>query len=140
MDFGAAAVAAAFSAQAQTFPGSKPVSIVVPFAAGGPTDRVARDLAERGDSVAVVDKDPRSFRRLGELPVTTIVGVGFDLDVLRGEIIAGLKPGRERADETIIFWHRGFAISDIVVGHAVLARAEAEGVGTMLTLFDQPDE
>ncbi|UUZ66857.1 tripartite tricarboxylate transporter substrate binding protein BugD [Polaromonas sp. P2-4] len=41
----AAAVTAIF-ANAQTFPGSKPISFVVPFAAGGPTDRVAHDLAE----------------------------------------------------------------------------------------------
>jgi len=33
-------------AHAQSFPGNKPVAIVVPFTAGGPTDRVARDLAE----------------------------------------------------------------------------------------------
>jgi len=46
-----AAVSAAFSlvsgAVAADFPGKdKPITIVVPFTAGGPTDRVARDLAE----------------------------------------------------------------------------------------------
>jgi len=57
-----------------------------------------------------------------------------------GEIVAGLCPGRTSPTERIVFWHRGFAVSDIVVGHAVLARAEAEGVGTILTLFDMLDE
>ena len=44
----------------------KPVTIVVPFVAGGPTDRVARDLAEAmrkplGTTV-VVEKDRKSTR------------------------------------------------------------------------------
>ena len=57
-----------------------------------------------------------------------------------GEIVCGARPGRERADERILFWHRGFAISDIVLGHAILRRAEQQGVGTMLTLLETGEE
>ena len=42
----AGAALLAVGAHAQAFPGSKPVTLIVPFAAGGPTDKVARDLAE----------------------------------------------------------------------------------------------
>ncbi len=42
----AATAALAAQAQAPAYPGAKPITFVVPFAAGGPTDRVARDLSE----------------------------------------------------------------------------------------------
>jgi len=46
-----------------------------------------------------------------------------------GQIIAGLKPGRESADETILFWHRGLSLSDIALGHAMLEKAATLGLG-----------
>ena len=43
-----------------------------------------------------------------------------------GEIVAGAKPGRERDDETILFWHRGLTLSDIALG----ARDAREGAAS----------
>ena len=49
-----------------------------------------------------------------------------------GQIAAGLKPGRENDQETILFWHRGLSLSDIALGAAMLAKAERLGIGQRL--------
>lgn len=49
-----------------------------------------------------------------------------------GQIVAGLKPGRERDDETILFWHRGLSTTDIALGHAMLEKARKMGLGQTL--------
>lgn len=49
-----------------------------------------------------------------------------------GQIVAGLRPGRERDDETILFWHRGLSITDIALGQALLDKAARLGIGQTL--------
>lgn len=49
-----------------------------------------------------------------------------------GQIAAGIKPGRERDDETILFWHRGLSLSDIALGGAMLDKAKRLGLGQEL--------
>ena len=46
--------------------------------------------------------------------------------------MTGEKPGREREDETILFWHRGLSLSDIALGAAMLDKAKALGIGQTL--------
>jgi len=46
-----------------------------------------------------------------------------------GEVVAGRKPGRESAEETILLWHRGLSASDIALGHAMLVEAKRRGLG-----------
>jgi ornithine cyclodeaminase len=49
-----------------------------------------------------------------------------------GEVCAGLRPGRERDDETILFWHRGLSSTDIALGVAMLDKAQTLGIGQRL--------
>ena len=79
-----AAATAALVAQAQTFPGAKPITIVVPFAAGGPTDRVARDLAEAmrkplGGATVVVDNAAGAGGSIGANKVAKANPDGYTL-------------------------------------------------------------
>ncbi|GKS77869.1 tripartite tricarboxylate transporter substrate binding protein BugD [Acidovorax sp. SUPP950] len=81
----AVAVAAAFGAQAQGFPSKdKTVTIVVPFAAGGPTDRVARDLAEAmrkplGGVSVVIDNAAGAGSSIGTAKVARASADGYTL-------------------------------------------------------------
>ena len=80
----AALATVAVGAQAQDFPGSKPISIVVPFAAGGPTDRVARDLAEAlrkplGGGSIVIDNVPGAGSSIGAAKVARANPDGYTL-------------------------------------------------------------
>ena len=48
------------------------------------------------------------------------------------EIVTGKKKGRERDDETILFWHRGLSLSDVALGAAMLEKAKRMGLGQRL--------
>lgn len=54
-----------------------------------------------------------------------------------GEIAAGLKPGRESDDETILFWHRGMSTGDIALGAAILDKARRMGLTQNLVYRDE---
>jgi ornithine cyclodeaminase/alanine dehydrogenase len=51
-----------------------------------------------------------------------------------GEVVAGLKPGRERDDELIIDMNIGMGVEDVVVGREIYRRAVASAAGTILPL------
>ena len=73
-----------FGVHAQDFPGNKPITIVVPFAAGGPTDRVARDLAEAmrkplGGVSIVVDNAAGAGSSIGTAKVARSTPDGYTL-------------------------------------------------------------
>lgn len=75
---------AAFGAGAQEFPGSRTITIIVPFSAGGPTDRVARDLAEAmrkpmGGATIVVDNAAGAAGAIGANKVAKAPADGHTL-------------------------------------------------------------
>lgn len=82
---------AVFAAHAQDYP-TKTITIVVPFAAGGPTDRVARDLAE-------------ALRKpLGGANIVVENAAGA------GGTIGAAKVARAAPDgHTLLVWHIGMA-------------------------------
>ncbi len=109
----------------------RPGAFVVPY---GTVSAVELDLLDAMDKVVVDDWRESQSGRFGALRAHVDTGrlTRESLYAEFGEIVSGAKPGREREDERILFWHRGLSILDVALAHLVLTRAEASEVGTML--------
>jgi ornithine cyclodeaminase len=109
----------------------KPGAFVVPY---GTVSAVQLDLLDVIDKVVVDDWREAQSGRFGALRPHVDSGRLSDASLYAelGQIVTGALPGRERADERILLWHRGLAILDIAVGLAILRKAEQQGTGTML--------
>ena len=109
----------------------RPGAFVVPY---GTISAVELDLLDVMDKVVVDDWREAQSGRFGALRRHVDSGrlSPQTLHAELGQIVAGLRPGRERPDERILLWHRGLSILDVAVGALILRRAEEAGVGTML--------
>ena len=109
----------------------EPGALVVPY---GTISAVELDLTDIMSKVVVDDWGQCATGELGALRAHVEAGKlsAATLHAELGEIVAGAKPGRERADETILFWHRGLSLSDIALGAAMLDKAARLRIGQTL--------
>ena len=106
-------------------------ALVIPY---GTMSAVELSLTDVMDKVVVDDWGQARAGKLGALRAHVDSG-RLSEATLHAELCAiavGRKPGRERDDETILFWHRGLSLSDIALGHAMLAKARQMGLGQQL--------
>jgi len=106
-------------------------ALVVPY---GTMSAVELSLTDIMDKIVVDDWGQCKSGQFGSLRAHVDAGKlsPETLHAELGEIVAGRKPGRERDDETILFWHRGLSLSDIALGAAMLDKARAMGIGQTL--------
>jgi len=109
----------------------KPGALVVPY---GTMSAVELSLTDIMSKIVVDDWGQCKTGMFGSLRAHVEAGklTEATLHAELGEIVAGRKVGRERDDETILFWHRGLSLSDIALGHAMLAKAHKLGIGQKL--------
>ncbi|PWC19485.1 ornithine cyclodeaminase family protein [Brenneria corticis] len=109
----------------------KPGALVVPY---GTMSAVELSLTDIMDKMVVDDWGQCKGGMFGSLRAHVAAGKlsAETLHAELGQIVAGVKPGRENDDETILFWHRGLSLSDIALGHAMLEKARKLGIGQTL--------
>jgi ornithine cyclodeaminase len=104
---------------------------VIPY---GTMSAVELSLTDIMDKMVMDDWGQAKAGPLGALRAHVDSGKLSDetLHAELGQIVAGLKPGRESEDETNLFWHRGLSLSDIALGSAMLEKARHMGLGQQL--------
>ena len=109
----------------------KPGAFVVPY---GTMSAVELSLTDIMSKLVVDDWGQCKSGPFGALRAHVEAGKLSEatLHAEMGEVVAGLKPGRENDAETILFWHRGLSLSDIALGHAMLEKAARLGIGQRL--------
>jgi ornithine cyclodeaminase len=109
----------------------RPGALVIPY---GTVSAVELDLTDAMDKVVVDDWGQAGIGPLGSLRAHVDSGrlTAENLHAELGQIVSGARPGRERDDERILFWHRWLSITDIALGQAMLAKAQALGLGMTL--------
>ncbi len=109
----------------------KPGALVMPY---GTQSAVEADLTDIMAKLVVDDWGQAAHSKWGALRSHVDSGKlsPATLHAELGQIVAGLKPGRESEDERILFWHRGLSLSDIALGHAMLEKAKRLGIGQRL--------
>ena len=102
-------------------------SLVIPY---GTMSAVELSLTDVMDKI-VMDDWGQAHGQFGALREHVDQGLltAKTLHAELSEIVAGKRPGRERENETILFWHRGLSLSDIALGHAILEKAKRLGLG-----------
>jgi ornithine cyclodeaminase len=106
----------------------EPGCLVIPY---GTMSAVELTLTDVMDKVVVDDWGQCREGKLGALRAHVDTGRLSEqtLHAELCEIVVGERPGRERDDERILFWHRGLSLSDIALGHALVEKARRLGIG-----------
>lgn len=109
----------------------KPGALVVPY---GTMSAVELSLTDLMAKLVVDDWGQCKQGKFGSLRAHVEAGKLSEttLHAELGQIVAGLRPGRESPDETNLLWHRGLSLSDIALGHAMLEKADRLGFGQRL--------
>ena len=106
-------------------------ALVVPY---GTVSALELSLTDVMDKIVVDDWGQVHAGRLGALRAHVDAGklTRETLYAEMCEIVTGARPGRERDEERILFWHRGLSLSDIALGAAMLHKAARLGLGQSL--------